>query len=461
MDIKKNKAVWKKTLAQIEIKLNSDAHFQTWFKDTRLIEIKGGNAKIGVKNSYTADWLSKKHNTLIKDTLSFVLGKDVTLKFVYDKTIVDSQIDDLDNEKPILKVKDGIDEDTHKRIENANLNDKYSFSNFVVGASNRLAHAACTSVADNPGTSYNPLFLYAPTGLGKTHLIQAIGRKILDEDPTKKVLYCSTENFLNDMVMSIQTNKMQKFRDKYRKLDLLIIDDIHQISNAKETQNEFFNTFNVLFQESKQIVITSDRMPDEIPNVEDRLVSRFKGGMVADISKPIFEERVAILKQKSNEYAISLPENTVKYIAEIINSNIRALEGALQKINLYNSVKRDHELTLAEVAKILGQDAKSKRDKVDLSDILKHVADEFDVHAKDLKGPRRTKDIAFARQVSMYILRTEYGYKLQKIAEIHNRKDHTTALHAIDKIESKIQTNLTLKDQIDNIIEKINRFEEE
>jgi len=250
---------------------------------------------------------------------------------------------------------------------------------------------------------------------------------------------------------------MHNFREKYRKLDALLIDDIQLISKAKETQNEFFNTFNVLFQEFKQIVITSDRTPDEIPNIEQRLISRFKGGMVADIATPDFEERVAILEQKNKSFSYHLPDKILKYLAEVIKDNVRALEGSLQKVHLYSSMKNEGELTLAEISKILGQDPDSKRKSVKLSTIFKKVAKEFDVTVKDIKGPRRTKDIAFARQVCMYILREEFGYKLQDVSKLLKRNDHTTALHAIDKVQSLMQSNLAFKEQLDNLIVHIQK----
>jgi chromosomal replication initiator protein len=370
---------------------------------------------------------------------------------------------DKGDENPILLVREGVDDSTHQRIADSNLNEKYTFANFVVGNSNRLAHAASVSVSEHPGKNYNPLFIYGPTGLGKTHLLQAIGRSILDSKPGKKVLYCTTENFLNDLVTAIRSNTTEQFRHKYRKLDALLIDDIQQISKAKETQTAFFNTFNTLFQAAKQIVITSDRTPDEIPNIEERLISRFKGGMVADITNPDFEERVAILEQKQKDFGLNLPDKFIKFIAEIITDNTRTLEGALQKVNLYNTMKKgkDGELTLAEIAKILGQDPNSKRKKVKLSTIFRTVAKEFDISVKDIKGPRRTKDVAFARQVCMYILREEFGYKLKEVSELLKRNDHTTAIHAIDKIHSTMQSNLTFREQVNNLIADINKPLEE
>ncbi len=452
------KFVWKKTLAQIEVKLDSPAHFKTWFKKTRLLDLKGKKAIIGVKNSYAADWLKKKHNDLIKTTLSKVSGKDLVPEFQYDKEVEKATEEDDKEEKseeqPIFEVKQGVDHSTQVRIENANLNTKYTFSSFVVGPHNQLAHAAAVSVSEDPGKSYNPLFIYGYTGIGKTHLLQAIGRHILDKDPTKKILYCPTENFLIDVVQAIKKNKTEKLRAKYRKLDVLLIDDIQLISKAKETQNEFFNTFNVLFHSSKQIVITSDRTPEEIPNIEQRLISRFQGGMVADIAQPDFEERLAILEKKNKDFGLQLSDKTLRFIADLVQNNIRQLEGALQKITLFNNMKKE-DLSQAEIAKILKKDPNSKRKKVKLSTIFKKVAKEFDVTVKDIKGPRRTKDVAFARQVCMYILREEFGYKLQDVAKFLKRNDHTTAIHAIDKVKSMIESNVTFKDQITNLISSI------
>lgn len=451
MDVKE---IWKITLAQIEIKLDSPAQFKTWFKDTRLIEINGKYAQIGVRNGYTADWLRKRHNRLIKETISYVAKKDLLPKYVYDleaAKVTQNQEENYYEESPILTVKQGMDRQTYSNIQQSGLNEKYTFENFVVGTSNRLAHAAAVSVADNPGKSYNPLFLYGGTGLGKTHLIQAVGRTILEKDPSKKVLYISSEGFLNDMVKAIRSNKGVEFRQKYRELDALIIDDIQFISKWQETQNEFFNTFNVLFHSNKQIVLASDRPPEEINKLEERLRSRFKGGIVVDISRPDFETRVAILENKKKVMGLEISEKVIKYLADIIRDNIRELEGALQKISLYNSMS-PQELSIEEIAKILGKDSESKRKKLKLPKLLKLVADEFSVTVKDLKGPKRTKDIAFARQICMFLLREEFRFKYEQISQILNRSDHTTAIHAVDRIKSETLTNITFKEQLDNII---------
>lgn len=452
------KELWKITLAQIEVKLDSPAHFKTWFKDTKLVEIEGKVAKIGVKNSYTSDWLKKKHNGLIEKTLIYNYGEKIKVEYVVDKTLVNTPPpkitpEEVMKDSPMFNPT-GSQQDVNSLVKQSKLNENYTFENYVVGSSNKLAHAAAQGVANTPGTVYNPLFIYGGTGLGKTHLSQAIGRQILENDPEKTVLYVSSEGFLNDMVKAIRSGKNMEFRQKYRTLDLLIIDDIQFLSKWQETQNEFFNTFNVLYNDKKQIILISDRPPEEIEKLEDRLRSRFQGGMTVDVSQPNFELRLAITQQKLTDLHIDLPEKLVEYIAEIITDNIRELEGALQKIALYNNMK-DDDLTTEEVAKILGKDAKSKREKISVKKILKTVAEEFNITIKDIKGPRRTADIAFARQVCMYILREDFEYKLEDVAKMLERKDHTTVLHAVDKVKSKLMVDDGFKTQFDIIKEQI------
>lgn len=450
--------IWKITLAQIEVKIDSPAQFKTWFKDTTLMDIKGNTAEIGVKNSYTSDWLQKKHNRLIKETLAYVYGADLNPVYVIDKSLVNKpnpkiSADELIKDAPIFSPLTADERMLHL-LKSSGLNDSYTFKNYVVGSSNKLAYAAAEGVAKQPGKLYNPLFIYGKTGLGKTHLGQGIGRRMLEDDPYRKVLYVSSEGFLNDMVKAIRSGKNMEFRQKYRTLDLLIIDDIQFISKWQETQNEFFNTFNVLFNDKKQIVLISDRPPDQIKGIEDRLRSRFQGGMTVDIAKPDFEMRLAIIEKKARSIGINLSNQIYEFIAKTITDNIRELEGALHKISLYNSML-EQDLSMEEVAKILGKDPLSKRERIKVPGIIKEVAKEFNVSVKDLKGPHRTAEIAFARQVCMYILREEFNYKLEQVADFLNRKDHTTVIHAVDKIKSKLMIDDGFKNQIDMLKETI------
>ena len=452
--------IWKITLAQIEVKIDSPAQFKTWFKDTTLLDIKGQKAIIGVKNSYTCDWLSKKHNKLIKETLDYVYGEPLTPEYIIDKTLVNLPNpkitpEDLTNEEPLIGYRENaVNPNLELVLKRSNLNKNYSFSSYIVGPSNKLAHAAAKGVSEKPGELYNPLFIYGKTGLGKTHIGQAVARDLLEKDFTKKVTYMPSEGFLNDMVKAIKTGKNMEFRQKYRGLDLLIIDDIQFLSKWQETQNEFFNTFNVLYNDKKQIILISDRPPEEITGIEERLRSRFQGGIIVDISKPDYEMRMAILEKKIQEKNITLPAKIIEYIAKIIDDNIRELEGAVTKISLYQSMFGDN-ITFEEIEKMLGKDKKSKRSKVKVPLIIKKVAKEFNLTVKELKGIRRTEEIAFARQVCMYILREDFGFKLDQIAKFLERNDHTTVIHAVDKIKSKLMVDEGFKNQIDLLRESI------
>ncbi|MEI7579922.1 MAG: chromosomal replication initiator protein DnaA [bacterium] len=454
--------LWKITLAQIEVKLDSPAHFKTWFKDTILLEISGNSARIGVKNSYTSDWLNKRHNKLIAKSISYVYGSQLSPVFEIDKSLANIPnpkitADDIIKDTPIFAMEFN-DETIFQKLRKSNINSNYSFDAFIVGPSNKLAHAASLGVARNPGQSYNPLFIYGGTGLGKTHLSQAIGRYILEKDQTKNILYISSEGFLNDMVKAIKSGKTTEFRQKYRTLDLLIIDDIQFLSKWQETQNEFFNTFNVLYNDKKQIILISDRPPEQIERIEERLRSRFQGGMIADIIRPEFEMRLAILEKKAQEMQMDLTKNMLEQIANLITDNVRELEGALQKIHLYNSMHESH-LSNEEISSILGKDVRSRREKVKPNQIIRKVAKEFDLTVKELHGPRRTQEIAFARQICMYILREDFGYKLEDVAKYLNRKDHTTVLHAVDKIKSMIARDEGFKNQLELILENITKEE--
>lgn len=448
--------LWKVALAQIEVKLDSPAQFKTWLKDTKLNDVKKGQAIIGVKNSYACDWLKKKHNKIIKETISYVYGKDLEPVYEVDMVLASRPTEkvtpeDIIKDTPIFGIQNGVTQDLRTLLRKANLNPKHSFASFVGGNSNRIASAAAKAVAERPGEVYVPLFIQGRTGLGKTHLAQAVGRDVLERFPDKKVVYTTSEGFLNDMVKSIREGKSLEFRGKYRTCDVLIIDDIQLISKWVETQSEFFNTYNELHNSGRQIILVSDRTPDRIDGLEPRLKSRFSGGVVVEIVPPDYEMRMAILEKKSIELGIDLPKNITEYIAREIKDNIRELEGALQKVSLYNSMTEEN-LTVEEVARIIGKDQKSKREKIKPVSVMKAVAREFQVNVKDLKGPKRNADIAMARQICMYIFRQELGYKLERIAEILNRKDHTTVIHALDKIESKTKVDESFKEQLEGII---------
>lgn len=455
--------VWKVTLAQIEVKIDNPAHFKTWFKDTRLLEITGNQAKIGVKNSYTSDWLHKKHHKMIKETVTYVYGKELEPYYAIDKSLVNIKAEKNSAKDSSQRTTSSLmgfspEQDTHPNIllqvRRANLKEDYSFETYIVGQSNKLAHAAALGVSKKPGEVYNPLFIYGKTGLGKTHLGQAVARKLLEDDYQKKIIYIPCEGFLNEMVKAIRSGKTLEFKQKYRSLDLLIIDDIQFISKWQETQNEFFNTFNVLHNDKKQIILISDRPPQQITGIEDRLRSRFQGGIIADVGQPDYEMRLAIIQKKASQLNIVLSDKVYEYIAKIVDDNIRELEGALQKVSLYQSMF-SADITYEEIEKMLGKDRKTRRQKIKVPFVLRTVAKEFNLTVKEIKGSRRTEAVAFARQVCMYILREDFGFKLEQVAQFLGRKDHTTVMHAIDKIKSKIMIDEGFKNQMETLREAI------
>lgn len=454
MKIKDEKQLWKTVLAQIEVKLDAPATFKTFFQETKLINIVGNIAHIGVPNPYTSEWLKSRYERLIKDTISYVYGEQLSPEFeVLQRSDIEDEV--RDNSQPLLNMEGGFMGDVLNAVRKAGINPKHTMSTYIVGNPNRFAHAASLAVMENPGVVYNPLFIHGKTGLGKTHLAQAIARGILEKDPSKKIVYTPSEGFLNEMVKGIKAGGMDKFRAKYRPVDLLIIDDMQLISKWVHTQEEFFNTFNELYNAGKQIILIADRRPEEIKNIESRIKSRMQGGVVADVGSPDYEMRLAILLAKAENRGINLKPQILEYIARTVTENIRELEGALQKVALFNSMKPGGDLTLEEVAHTIGKDIETKRLNARIPHILKETAKSFDVRIKDLKGPRRTKDVALARQVAMYILREEYNYKLEEVAKFLNREDHTTVLHAVDRIKTKMMRSDGFNSQVSKLITNI------
>lgn len=447
--------IWKTTLAQIEIKLDSPAVYKTFFSGARLLRIHNDTAVIAVPNPFTSDWLRQKHTKLIADTLSYVCGKNVELEFIVSQDHSSKTESEPMAASPLLAMENGMPANMHSIVTSSGLNPKYTMTTFIIGDSNRIAHAAASAVVSNPGTAYNPLFIYGPSGVGKTHLAQSIGRSIIERNPNKKIVYTPSEGFMNDMVKAIRTNKNTEFRAKYRNTNVLIIDDVQLISKWEVTKSEIFNTFNELHNNNSQVILISDRRPEDIQDIEDRLRSRFQGGMVVDIARPDYELRLAILERKATTANITISRTIMEMLAREVTENIRELEGALQKVGLFNQMKPNGDLSLEEVARIIGSDSHSKREKVKVPDILKCVAQSFNIKVKDLKGPRRTKDVAMARQVCMYILREELGYKLEEIAGFLDRQDHTTVMHAVDKIKSLVMTQPEFKNQLNGILNTI------
>ncbi len=340
------------------------------------------------------------------------------------------------------------------------LNQNYNFTQYVIGANNRFAHSASLAVAESPGNTYNPLFLYGESGMGKTHLMQAIGNFVVDELDGKNVFYISTEEFTNEMIDAIRTNTMPSFRSKFRNFDVLLIDDVHFLSKKEGTQEEFFHTFNALYEKKKQIVLTSDRPPKDIPDLEKRLVTRFEWGLLADLKSPDFETRVAILKKKADFENINLSRDVIEFIAEHIYSNVRALEGSLIRILAYASYNnlKVEDINVEIVSEILIDMISDKIQEVNLDNIMQKVCDAYNLTPKEIFDKTRKKNIAFPRQIAMYLSNLLIPQlSLKEIAQYYKRKDHTTVLHAKKTIEEQFKNDRDLRIQIERLIKEIKR----
>ncbi|ANU26899.1 chromosomal replication initiator protein DnaA [Planococcus versutus] len=435
--------LWSSVLAQVETKISKPS-FETWLKSTKLLSYQDDTVTISAPNSFARDWLENHYVHLITGILSDSTGDDMMIRFVVPK---DQDMDDF--QLPAPRIKPGQDQQ-HEFLPGM-LNPKYTFDTFVIGSGNRFAHAASLAVAEAPAKAYNPLFIYGGVGLGKTHLMHAIGHYVLEHNPNAKVVYLSSEKFTNEFINSIRDNKTGEFRDKYRSVDILLIDDIQFLAGKEQTQEEFFHTFNTLHEESKQIIISSDRPPKEIPTLEDRLRSRFEWGLITDITPPDLETRIAILRKKAKADGLDIPNDVMTYIANSIDSNIRELEGALIRVVAYSSlINRDMSAELAaEALKDIMPNSKPKI--ITILDIQNAVGEQFNVKLEDFKTKRRTKDIAYPRQVAMYLSRQMTDFSLPKIGEEFGGRDHTTVIHAHDKISKLLKDNQQLQQDVKDI----------
>lgn len=437
--------LWGKVLSMAEQKISKPS-FDTWLKSTKMIDFKKDVVTIAASNSFTRDWLDTHYVPLIADIMNELMGEELTIRFVVPK--------DTDQEEDFPTVKPSV----RNRTDNSNdntpgmLNPKYTFDTFVIGSGNRFAHAASLAVAEAPARAYNPLFIYGGVGLGKTHLMHAIGHYVLEQNPSAKVVYLSSEKFTNEFINSIRDNKAVEFRNKYRNVDVLLIDDIQFLAGKESTQEEFFHTFNTLHEELKQIIISSDRPPKEIPTLEDRLRSRFEWGLITDISPPDLETRIAILKKKAKaDGLIDIPDEVMNYIANQIDSNIRELEGALIRVVAYSSlVNQDVTSDLAsEALKDIMPNARPKA--LTILDIQKAVGEHFHVRLEDFSAKKRTRSVAFPRQVAMYLSREMTDFSLPKIGDEFGGRDHSTVIHAHEKIVKMLKDDHSLQQDIKDI----------
>lgn len=436
--------LWNKALSHIEKKISKPS-FDTWLKSTSAHSLDKDTLTIVAPNEFARDWLEQRYYDLISDSLFEITGEKLKIKFIIPQN---TKEDEIKAETSTQRPKKN-DEQTD--FPQTMLNPKNTFDTFVIGSGNRFAHAASLAVAEAPAKAYNPLFIYGGVGLGKTHLMHAIGHYVLEHNPNAKVVYLSSEKFTNEFINSIRDNKAAEFRNKYRKVDVLLIDDIQFLAGKESTQEEFFHTFNTLHEENKQIVISSDRPPKEIPTLEDRLRSRFEWGLITDITPPDLETRIAILRKKAKAEGLDIPNEVMLYIANQIDSNIRELEGALIRVVAYSSlINKDINADLA--AEALKNIIPSSKPKIiTIQDIQKVVGEYFNVKVEDFKAKKRTKSIAFPRQIAMYLSRELTDFSLPKIGEEFGGRDHTTVIHAHDKITKMLKEDHELQNQIKEI----------
>ena len=439
------KQLWSAALGEMQLVL-SKGNYETWFKETAIVSEEDDVFMIGVPNAFAREWLESKYRAQVRETLQRLIGRTVDVRFV-NMTASSARSD-----RPVAAVpgagagpgqsaslpgNTGSDR-PREASAGALLNPRYTFSTLVVGSNNRLAHAAALSVAERPGHSYNPLFIYGGSGLGKTHLMHAIGHAVLSRHPKKRVAYATSEKFTNEFINSIRAQKGEEFRERYRRIDVLLIDDIQFLTGKEGTQEEFFHTFNAIHEEGKQIVLSSDRPPKAIERLEDRLRSRFEWGLIADISTPDLETRIAILRAKAEAQSVAVPPPVIDFLAQRIVSNIRELEGALTRICAYATLNAQ-PVTTQLAQEILQNILYNPRQKTLTPDkIVETVARYYGVPVGELKGKARDKQVVLPRQIAMYLMREETEAPLLRIGEALGGRDHSTVLHGCEKIEREM-----------------------
>ncbi len=440
--------VWEEALRLVQQHV-SPQNFEIWFKPIRMVELQDESAELAVPNKFFKDWLEENYVSVIKESLRVAAGKEYQISF----SLYNEDMPPVEAEKS-LHTTPFTGQERRKRIH-PQLNERYSFERFVVGSSNQLAHAAAISVAEQPAKNYNPLFIYGGVGLGKTHLLNAIGLRVFHLYRDMNIVYVSAESFMNELINSIRCDTMSKFREKYRNIECLLIDDIQFIAGKERTQEEFFHTFNALHDAGKQIVVTSDKFPKDIPNLESRLRSRFEWGLIADIQQPDIETKIAIILKKAQENNIHLPDNVAYYIAEKTESNIREMEGFLLRILAYASLKqRAIDINLArEVLKNMFN--QRVNDDISVDEVMKVVASKVGVKVSDIKSPKKNKNIAFARQLAMFMARRVTHASFPDIGETIGKRDHSTVIYACNKWEKMIEEDLKLRKLVEEIEEAL------
>jgi chromosomal replication initiator protein len=427
-------SIWDQILARVETKVNRHS-FYTWFKPTSFVADAGNSITVRVPNVLFKDWLTKHYSVVLTEALGEVRRPGASLVFVAEGGVVPPLREEDDAPSPVVETppeEPATPPDAPRTI--GGLNPRYTFDTFIVGPSNQFAHAACRAVAEAPSRSYNPLFIYGGVGLGKTHLMHAVGQYVLQHDPSLRLTYISSERFMNEMINALRYDRILEFRERYRSVDILLVDDIQFVSGKEGTQTEFFHTFNALYDAQKQIVLSSDHPPHEIPALEERLRSRFEWGLIADIQPPDIETRVAILTRKAEAEGIPLADNVAMYIAGRIKSNIRELEGSLIRLIAYASLTGREislELTQDVLKNVIDQDAKA----VTIESIQRYVSDYYQLKVADLKSRNNSKSIAMPRQIAMYLCKSLTNASLPEIGRSFGGKHHSTVIHSLKKVE--------------------------
>mgnify|MGYP000023502486 CR=1 FL=1 len=453
-------SLWQAVLGEIELSI-SRGNFVTWFKNTHLLRRSDDTFVIGVPNVFIKQQLERKYKDLITETLHKNGVKPDTIEFKIHTISLPKRSDDEETVLRQQPTASSTNQNARRTTSRSGLshkyrqgiNERYTFDNFIVGSGNELAHAACQAIALAPGTKYNPLFIYGGVGIGKTHLIQAVGNEVMRNNPEAHVLYVSSEQFVQEFIDAVRFKKNTDFASHYRNADVLIIDDMQFIAGKDKTQEEFFHTFNALHQANKQIIISSDKPPKEIPTLEERLRSRFEWGMSIDMQIPDFETRCAIIQTKADTQPIVIPDDVTEYLANLVQTNIRELEGALNQLIAFCEM-RNLNPTVSIATSLLGGN-KTRPKHISAKQIVERTAKHFQIGIEEIVGPKRDKDIVVPRQVAMYMLRSELHLSFPKIARELGRKDHTTAIHSVEKIAKESTFDIDIKNAIEQIKDRL------
>ncbi|MFN0206243.1 MAG: chromosomal replication initiator protein DnaA [Planctomycetota bacterium] len=466
--------IWQAVFQSLSNNLSRD-QIQTWFHRVCAIDYDGQSLTLAVPSEFHRNWILENYSNSISSSLQFVLGVPIDLKISIDpeKAILGSSplqkpLENKDNRTipaiskppvPAPPVRENISNREPLLRDSSfqlSLNPNYTFDNFVVGPCNRFAYAGAMGVSENPAKAYNPLFLHGSVGLGKTHLLQGVCYELLRRKPTTRILFLSCETFTNHFIAALEKGALEEFRRRYRSVDILVVDDIHFLANKERTQEEFFHTFNALFQDEKQIVLSSDSPAQEIPTLQERLISRFKWGLEAEIEKPCFETRIAILQRKARTMDVSIPDEIVQFLAEHITNNIRELEGAINRVVGYAALQRE-TVSLDLVRRIMPEIDTDRTTVVRFEDVAAVVSKKFHLKILDLQSRRRHQSIAFPRQVAMYLSRRHTKHSLEEIGAYYGGRDHTTVLYAIDKITDVVRTDANIRETVNSLADDLSR----